>query len=346
MSEQMRIMRSKELPEELRDRIVARHRSGQGYKNISAALKVPKSTVASIILKWETCGMTRTLPRAGRPAKLSYRGRRALVRDVKKNPKITVAELQRCIREVGESCRKSTITAALHQSGLYGRVARRKPLLSARHMKARMEDSKMVTNKIPWSDETKIELFCLNSKRYVWRKPGTAHHLSNTVPTVKHGGGSIMLWGCFSAAGTGRLVAIEGKMNAAKYRDILDENLLQSAQDLRLGRRFTFQQDNDPKHTAKITKEWLHNNSVTVLEWPSQNPDLNPIEHLWRDLKMAVHQRLPSNLTELEKICKEEWQRIPKSRCEKLVASFPKRLMAVLNQKGASTKYWAKGLNT
>ncbi len=253
-----------------------------------------------------------------------------------------MAELQRCIREMGESCRKSTIIAAFHQSGLYGRVARRKPLLSARHMKARMEfakkhlkDSRMVTNKILWSDETKIELFGLNSKRYVWRKPGTAHHLSNTVPKVKHGGGSKS----FSAAGTGRLVAIEGKMNAAKYRDNLDENLLQSAQDLRLCRRFTFQQDNDPKHTAKITKEWLHNNSMTVLEWPSQSPDLNPIEHLWRDLKMAVHQRLPSNLTELERICKEEWQRIPKSRCEKLVASFPKRLMAVLNQKGASTKY-------
>ncbi len=222
--------------------------------------------------------------------------------------------------------RKSTITAALHESGLYGRVARRKPLLSVRHMKAHMEyakkhlkDSKMVTNKILWSDETKIELFGLNSKLYVWRKPGTAHHLSNTVPTVKHGGGSIMLCGCFSAAGTGRLVAIEGKMNAVKYRDILDENLLQSAQDLRLGRRFTFQQDNDPKHTAKITKEWLHNNSVTVLEWSSQSPDLNPIEHLWRDLKMAVHQHLPSNLTELERFCNEEWQRIPKSRCEKLV---------------------------
>ncbi len=251
------IMRSKELPEELRDRIVARHRSGQGYKKKSAALKVPKSTVASIILKWKTFGTTRTLPRAGRPAKLSYRGRRALVREVKKNPNITVAELQRCIREMGESCRKL--------SGLYGRVARRKPLLSARYMKKHLKDSKMVTNKILWSDETKRELFGLNSKRYVWRKPGTAHHLSNTVPTVKHGGGSIMLWGCFSAAGTGRLVAIEGKMNAAKYRDILDKNLLQSAQDLRLGRRFTFQQDNDPKHTAKITKGWLHNNSVTVL---------------------------------------------------------------------------------
>ncbi len=109
------------------------------------------------------------------------------MREVKKNPKITVAELQRCIREMGESCRKSTITAALHQSGLYGRVARRKPLLSARHMKARMEfakkhlkDSKMVTNKILWSDETKIELFGLNSKRYVWRKPGTVQYSPNS----------------------------------------------------------------------------------------------------------------------------------------------------------------------
>ncbi|KAG2455540.1 TCB1 transposase, partial [Polypterus senegalus] len=336
MSEQMRIMRY---------RIVARHRSGQGYKKISAALKVPKSTVAIIILKWKTFGTTRTLPRAGRTAKLSYWGRRALVREVKKNPKINLAELQRCSQEMGESCRKSTITAALPQSGLYGRVACRKPLLSARHMTARMEFAKrhlknpeMVRNKILWSDETKIELFGLNSKRYVWKQPGTAYHLSNTVPTVKHGGGRIMLWGCFSAAGTGRLVAIEGKMNAAKYRDILDKNLLQSAKDLRLGRRFTFQQDNDPKHTAKIT-EWLHNNFVTVLEWPSQSLDLNPIEHLWRDLKMAVHQRLPSNLTELERICEEEWQRIPKSRCEKLVTSFPRRFMAVLAQKGASTKY-------
>ncbi|KAJ0036478.1 hypothetical protein NQD34_005155 [Periophthalmus magnuspinnatus] len=137
----MRIMRLKKPTEELRDKIVARHISGQGYKKISAVLKVPKSTVASIMLKWKTFGTTRTLPRADRPAKLD-RGRRALVREVKKNPKIPVAELQRCSREMGESSRKSTITAALHQSGLYGRVARQKPLLSTRHMKAHMEFAK------------------------------------------------------------------------------------------------------------------------------------------------------------------------------------------------------------
>jgi hypothetical protein len=75
------------------------------------------------------------------------------------------------------------------------------------------------------------------------RKPGTSHHPYNTIPIVKHSGGSIMLWGCFSAAGTGRLVRIEGTTNGAKYRP---ENLLQSAKYLRLGRGFTVQQDNDP----------------------------------------------------------------------------------------------------
>ena len=70
-------------------------------------------------------------------------------------------------------------------------------------------------------------------------------------------------------------------MNGAKYREILDENLLQSAQDLRLGQRFTFQQDNNLKHTAKTTQEWLPDQSLNVLERPSQSLDLNPIKLLW-----------------------------------------------------------------
>ena len=100
-----------------------------------------------------------------------------------------------------------------------------------------------------------------------------------------------MLWGCFSAAWTGRIVRIEGKINEAKNREILDENLLQSTQDLSLGRRFTFQQDNNPKHTADKTQKWLRDKPLYILEWPSQSRDLNPIEHFWRDVKISVQRQ-------------------------------------------------------
>ncbi|KAF7650103.1 hypothetical protein LDENG_00131280 [Lucifuga dentata] len=58
-----------------------------------------------------------------------------------------------------------------------------------------LKDSESMRKKILWSDDTKTELFGQTSKHYVWRIPGTAHHLANTIPMVKHGGGSIMLWG-------------------------------------------------------------------------------------------------------------------------------------------------------
>ena len=131
---------------------------------------------------------------------------------------------------MGEHSRRTTISIALHKSGLYGRVARWKPLLSKKaHDKPLgvfQKDSLTMRNKILWSDQTNIKLFGL--KCHICRKPGTS-------PTVKHGGGSIKLWGCFSAAETGRLVRIKGKMNGAKYREIIDESLLQSTQDLRMG---------------------------------------------------------------------------------------------------------------
>ncbi|KAK1796524.1 hypothetical protein P4O66_009561 [Electrophorus voltai] len=75
-------------------------------------------------------------------------------------------------------------------------------------------------------DETKIELFGCYNTHHVWRSKGTAYHPKNTIPTVKFRGGNIMVWGCFSAYGTGTLQITEGRMNGQMYRDILDQNLL------------------------------------------------------------------------------------------------------------------------
>ena len=104
-----------------------------------------------------------------------------------------------------------------------------------------------------WSDETKIELFGRNSRNHIWRKDGTAL-VQNTIPTVKFGGDNIMVWGCFSANGIGKIQVIDGRMNAVMYQNILDKNYDAAVAKLDLPEEWVFQQDNDPKHTAKSTK--------------------------------------------------------------------------------------------
>ena len=88
--------------------------------------------------------------------------------------------------------------------------------------------------------------------------------------------------------GEGKISVIDGRMNAQKYKQILQENLMSSVESLKLPSDYIFQQDNDPKNTAKSTKKWLSENNVIVLQWPSQSPDLNPIGNLWQFLKIQI----------------------------------------------------------
>ncbi|MCJ8729688.1 hypothetical protein PDJAM_G00109390 [Pangasius djambal] len=320
----------RELPQHQRDLIIKRYQSGEGYKRISKTLDIPWNTVKTIIIKWRKCGATATLPRTGLPSKIDEKTRRRLVREAAKRPTATLKELQEFLASTGCVVHVKTISRILHTSGLWGRVARQKPFLTKKNIQDRLNFARahLKSPKSMWENVLWSEPFGHNSKRYVWRKKNTAHHQKNTIPTVKHGGGSIMLWGCFSSAGTGALVKVEEIMNSSKYQSILAQNFQASARKLEMKKNFIFQHDTDPKLTSKSTKEWLHQKKIKVLEWPSQSPDLNPIENLWGDLKRAVHRRCPRTLTDLERFCSEEWANIAKSRCAMLIDSHPKTLSA------------------
>ncbi|KAK3518577.1 hypothetical protein QTP70_004094 [Hemibagrus guttatus] len=338
--------KTKELTEDLRLRIVAAHKSGKGYKTISKCFEVAVATVQSIIKKYKMFRTVKNLRGHGRKPKVTPVLARRIVREVKKNPRVTTKAILMNLGSAGGNISRQTVQRTLHTTGFHGRKPRRTPLLQIRHTKAHLAFANAYLDKeedfwssVLWSDETKIELFGHNDVAFILCKKGEAFNPKNTIPTVKHGGGNLMFWGCFLAGGPGNLITVNGTMKKEQYIKILNNNIRQSAEKLGLGHQWTFQHDNDPKHTAKVVKKWLADKNINVLHWPSQSPDLNPIENLWRELKIRVMARRPSNLKELELIAKDEWAKIPVETCKKLVSNYRKRLIAVIASKGFSIDY-------
>ncbi|KAK3540398.1 hypothetical protein QTP70_030411, partial [Hemibagrus guttatus] len=293
--------RSKEIQKQMREKVIEIYQSGKGYKAISKALGLPQTTVRAIIYKWRKHGTVENLPRSGRPNKITPRAQRQLIQEVTKDPTTTSKELQASL---------ASVKVSVHDSTIKKRLGKNENILMI----------PKTFGKIDETDERNIELFGRSVSHYVWRKSNTAFQKKNIIPTVKYGGGSVMVWGCFAASGPGRLAVINGTMNSAVYQKILKVNVRPSVCDLKLKRTWVLQQDNDPKHTSKSTSEWLKKNKMKTLEWPSQSPDLYPIEMLWHDLKKVVHARKPSNVAELQQFCKDEWAKIPPQRCNRLSA--------------------------
>jgi hypothetical protein len=149
----------------------------------------------------------------------------------------------------------------------------------------------------------------------------------------------VNVWGCFAANGVGDLFWIKGIMDAAAYHSILQRHLKPSINRLFPLQDCFFQQDNDPKHTAKLNKTYLANCVVPTLSWPSQSPDLNPIENLWSILGDKVKERCPQNEEQLFKVLHDAWNTLDVGLLQRLADSMPKRIAAVIAAKGYATGF-------
>ena len=162
---------------------------------------------------------------------------------------------------------EQTVRRRLHEVGLFGRVARKKPYVNKVNRGKRIAFAKIYREKPPgfWdnilcSDESKFNLFGSDGKVMVWRMPKEEFDPKCTVPTVKHAGGNVKCWACFSTAGVDTLLFIDGNMTGNMYRDILQKNLFESVKKLNLGNKWIFQHDNDPKHRSYVVAHWLELN--------------------------------------------------------------------------------------
>lgn len=139
----------------------------------------------------------------------------------------------------------------------------------------------------------------------------------------------------------GPLVSVPETLNGARYRELLEDELLPHA-DVVYGNdrgAWTFQQDNAPCHNALPVRNWLQQEGVNVMAWPPQSPDLNPIETMWGQIKRAVGRRNFDSKQALWEAVADEWNKITMDQRIKLVESMPRRCKEVLKQNGMATKY-------
>ena len=157
------------------------------------------------------------------------------------------------------------------------------------------------------------------------------------VPTVKHGGGGVLVWGCFASNTVGDLFRIQVTLNQHGYHSILQRYTIPSGLCL-VGPSFVFQQDNDPKHTSRLCKGYLTKKEsdgvLHPLTWPPQSPDLNPIELVWDELDRTVKERQPASGQHMWEHLQDSWKSIPGDYLMKLVERMPRVCKAVIKAKG------------
>ena len=166
--------KTKELSKDIRDKIVDLHKPGMGYKKISKQLGEKLTTVGAIIIKYEKYKFTANLPQSGAPRKILPCGISMMMRKVRDQPSTTQEELVNDLTAVGTTVTKRTISNTLHREGLKSSCTHKVPLLKMAHVQAHLkfakehlDDPEEAWEKVMWSDETKMELFGINSTHRV-----------------------------------------------------------------------------------------------------------------------------------------------------------------------------------
>ena len=242
---------------------------------------------------------------------------------------VSLMTMSRCVREL-EYIRRRKMIAVLN--------------LDAPHRRARVEWAKqrirdmerkgLKWGKVIFSDEKRFNLDGPDGYRYYWYDIRKEELSYIERPKV---GQRIMVWSAISAEGNLGLIFIPVTEDSPEYLGVLGKELIQFLK-VNKKKQMIFQQDNARVHTSHLARDWFAANDVTVLPWPSNSPDLNPIETVWSLMvrKVYAHGKQYFRIDELVRAIKQAWAKITKSEVLNLIDDMPDRLILVIQSNGAT----------
>lgn len=342
------VKKRSELTLEVKNLVLDLYQRGEKISNIARILEIPRSTVDSVVIKFRDRGNVENIKRPGRPPLICDREYRKLERIVKRERRAPLNEITARFNENrGNRVSSKTVKRKLRQHGYKRGVCRKKVVIKRVNRKKRVswcreKRWKTVNNfwkYVIFSDESQV---CVghDHRVYVWRKDGEGWR-PDLVERQEQRPIQVMIWGCVCFNGVGTLCRVEGTINAAKYINILEDNIWPVIVRHFPNNNYLFQDDNAPVHRARIVKEYTARNGLKCMSWPAQSPDINIIENVWlyikRKLQMRVnHINSPEDLfSEILRI----WQSIDVMYIRSLYKSLPKRIQSVIRLKGHLTKY-------
>jgi transposase len=334
---------------EKKGQIIGMADAGYSMRQIGDKLNIPFTTVGRVIKRFKETGSTKNLTRPGRPSLLTERDTNHLARISKLHRFMPLREIT---DNVPVNVSTETVRLALKKRGRKLYMAAKKPKITPKNVQQRKNWCQDVSKwseeewgKVIWSDESSVELGLSSRKVKVWRTIGERYKIDCLAPNMRSGRISVMFWACFWQNELGPLVALpDGRIDSSKYCEILEEHLFPfyTAVKETLGEEPWFMDDNCRVHNSNMTKAWKDNLGIRMLEWPSQSPDINPIENLWKLWKDGIEKARPqpTNREELITIAQKAWEKLQTTDIGQTLAnSIKNRIAAVRIAKGQPTKY-------
>lgn len=336
--------------------VIALIGNGLSQRTVARQLSMTRAAVRRVCQRYEETGLFHRRPGTGRKRFTTALDDRFIVLSSLRNRRLNAVQVQQQLREIrGVVISQWTVRRRLEESNLTSRTPAIGPKLTPAHRQARLRFARDHLNwtleqwgSVLFSDETRICLYGNDRRRKVYRRTGERFAECCIEERIAYGGGSCMIWCAISMEARTDPVFIRrgdrrhgrGGLTGARYiEEILADNVVPYVD--YIGDEFIFMHDNAKPHTARIVQNYITEVGFRVMEWPACSPDLNPIEHLWDELKRRIRARFhsPTSIPELIIAVEEEWLNIPQETISNLIRSMPNRMRDVIRARGGHTHY-------